>query len=89
MEVPAIQVFKNYGHDVYPPEPQSGCIHAVPQPLRFVEMIFDTLIMGTCLGGTRLINIKIICCGLDLGETGSGESMDIKTLGRRPAYVCK
>jgi len=62
MEVPAIQVFKNYGHDVCPPEAQAGCIHAVSYPFQFFEMIFDTLIICACLRVPWLINIKIVCC---------------------------
>ncbi len=57
VEISAAQVFKNYGHDVCPPEAQAGCIHAVPYPSKFFEMIFDTLIICACLRVTQLINI--------------------------------
>ncbi len=72
VDIPAVQVFINHGHDVCSPETQAGCIHAVPHPFQFFKMIFNTFIVCACLGVTRLVNIKIICCWLGHGKTDNG-----------------
>jgi hypothetical protein len=64
----------NHGHDVCPPEAQAGCVHVIPCPFQFFKMIFTTFVVCACLGITGLINIKIMCCWLDHGETDNYEA---------------
>jgi len=62
MEITATQIFINHSHDVRPPETVPGCVYVVPCLFQFFKMIFETLVICTCLRIAWLMNIKIICC---------------------------
>ncbi len=73
VEIPAVQVPIDQGHDVCLPENQAGCVHGVPNPLQFFKVIFNTLIVCGCLGIVGLVNIKIMCRCMGHGGTGNGD----------------
>ncbi|OGR22328.1 MAG: hypothetical protein A2277_20650 [Desulfobacterales bacterium RIFOXYA12_FULL_46_15] len=68
MQVSTVQIFKDHCHDISSPIAVPGFIHIIPDPLQLFKVIFDTLIICTCLRIARLINIIIVCCRLCHGE---------------------
>ena len=59
MKITAVKISINHRHDIRPPEAVPECIHVVPGPLQFFKVIFNALVICTCLRIARLINIII------------------------------
>ena len=75
VEVPAVQVPVDLGHDVCPPETHTGCIHCLPNLFQFFKVIFNTFVICTCFRITGLVNIEIMCCCLGHGGTDNSNGL--------------
>ena len=54
VEISAVKVPIDHGHDVCPPKTQASCVHVIPYPFQLFKVIFKLLTFRLHTGNMRL-----------------------------------